>query len=1337
MERATWRLSVVFTLVTTGWICTADSLASAKPASPAEVAFSDDFRADTRSQYEITGSVAWETGKLSLGSDATIRKRMDIGPLVELTVDLHWPSLKKDGQTSHTEIGLELEGDSLMSVILVRKHKHGKTVGEVRVVRTRKVQAGNPNSVQTKSVMDTIRTFSELPDFVQGSLNVGYCYGLLHVSMKDHPVACGYVPLGTRSVEALVVSSVQGNVFCDKLSLTGCARRAPLTVEQQAAVAELRRLAAQAHKMEGDQKVLEGIRITQKVVALAREVFGDESYQYGLRLFVLAAMYSKVHQHDEALPLYAKSREILEKSLGKKHPEYAFVLNNLAVLYQEIRKYAEAERLFRQALRIRRDVYGVEDAEFAMGLNNLAALYCDMDRYDQAEPLYEQTLVINKNVFGEAHPRYADSLTNLGSVYLDLGKHSHAEQLFLQACEVRKKVHDDPLGYARTLDYLAGLYRILGRYREAEPRFRAALRLRENVLGKKDLSYSHSLNNLGELYIKIGEYAKSEILLLSACDIRRELLGEKHPLYATALGNLGALYLAMGEFRKAESRFLQVCEIRRDLYPKQPLGCATSLNNLASLYWAMEEYAKAKPLYLQALDIVKESRCEKHHQYREILNNLALVYQDMGELAKADQALSRAITIAREVYREESPEYALYLNNLGALYIRPDHYTRAEPLLRRALAIRKRVLGEDHFDYAVSLHNLGTLYEAKREYAKAASFLRQALDAYLRITRRTLRWLPEAQAGAYLRRQGLGRDYLLSSFHKLPDKDAAEAYRAVWESRAMVTQMLAARRHLLRDSPEARDLYTRLQTVQRELAQLALALLRRKAEKADHKRLAELENRKEELERRLAKLSNEFRRSLRIREADWSDLAALLPKNTAVVSVVEARIGKARTEAGPLQAERHYEAFVLRNSTRTADPTVVWECLGPAGPVDKAIDAWRASMRLDTAEDQAAPEKVPPQKVLRERIWNRIESHLKGCTTVVIIPDGDLCFLPWSALPGRKPGSYLIEDYSIATASDGRQLYRVLSEPSTPKGNLLLVGGVSYDDPPSETSPPVSTMAEMRDAEWKTRAPALHGDARWPFLKGTSAEVRAIGELWKSSAGSLVLEKARASEATVRRAMPRCRYVHLATHGFFASEELRSTFSPDIGDMHLDAPSISASAAFTRVATRNPLILSGVVLAGANRPAQTDSLNLPTGEDGIFTAEEVVNLDLRDTELVVLSACDTGLGKVGGGEGVFGLQRAFRLAGARSVVASLWKVDDDATRVLMEQFYRNLWEKKMAKLEALRQAQLTVMRKYDLKNGALHRGDIVKLDLSKERRQPDQALPPYYWAAFVLSGDWR
>jgi CHAT domain-containing protein len=220
--------------------------------------------------------------------------------------------------------------------------------------------------------------------------------------------------------------------------------------------------------------------------------------------------------------------------------------------------------------------------------------------------------------------------------------------------------------------------------------------------------------------------------------------------------------------------------------------------------------------------------------------------------------------------------------------------------------------------------------------------------------------------------------------------------------------------------------------------------------------------------------------------------------------------------------------------------------------------------------------------------------------------------------------------------------------------------------------------------------------------------------------------------------MPRCRFVHLATHGFFADAAFRSAFHHDLAGESMQLGGFELLGRRSTITGRNPLILSGVVLAGADRPAGTPAPGDPAGDDGILTAEEVADLDLSGTELVVLSACETGLGEVAGGEGVFGLQRAFALGGARTVIATLWKIDDRATQALMGEFYRQLWREgaPAGKLEALRRAQLAMIRRYDRDMGSL-RG-LEPIDSGGPTPGPGRrSLPPFFWAAFTLNGDWR
>ena len=318
-------------------------------------------------------------------------------------------------------------------------------------------------------------------------------------------------------------------------------------------------------------------------------------------------------------------------------------------------------------------------------------------------------------------------------------------------------------------------------------------------------------------------------------------------------------------------------------------------------------------------------------------------------------------------------------------------------------------------------------------------------------------------------------------------------------------------------------------------------------------------------------------------------------------------------------------------------------------------------------------------------------------------PDGPLNFLPLAALPGQKPGTFLVHEYAFAVAPAPVLLPDLLARtPGRPeRPSLLLVGGVDFGKA-ADTRAPAG------------RLPAVPTD--WPELSGTEREVNDLQiqfqEAFPTAPAPAVLEKDKATKAAFVGAAPSHPYVHLATHGFFADEAEASI---------LDVRGGSNPVRLDRaVSGRNPGVLSGVVFAGVNRP--------PGGavEGCLLTALEATELDLRRAELVTLSACQTGEGRTAGGEGVVGLQRAFQVAGARTVVASQWKAPDAATRDLMSEFYKRLWDHEpLGKARALQEAQRWMIAKWE--------GDRGRT----EPKDDGGPLPPFFWAAFTLSGDWR
>jgi CHAT domain-containing protein/tetratricopeptide (TPR) repeat protein len=932
-------------------------------------------------------------------------------------------------------------------------------------------------------------------------------------------------------------------------------------------------------------------------------------------------------------------------------------------------------------------------------------------RLDEAVRLWARVVEILRRAYPPArypdgHPDLAGSLHNLGTMLLARGELARAEPLLREALATYRKLYPPE------------------RFPDGHP------------------GLATSLNNLGYVLLARGELARAEPLCREALAMRRKLyppgrFPDGHPDLAGSLTSLATLLRARGELARAEPLYREALATYRKLYPPErfPDGhpeLATSLNNLGGVLLARGELARAEPFYNDALAMRRKlyppARFpDGHPDLARSLNNLGSLLQDRGALARAEPLYREALAMYRKVYPPERypvghPDLATSLNNLGKLLQARGDLARAEPYYHDALAICRKLYPAERFpdghpDLAGCLTNLAYLLMERGELARAEPLLGEAVAMQQRLVSALLAGSAEAQALNFLAHLPFSRDLYLSLTRELPDRTDS-AYHALWHAKGAVARMLQQRRLALL---AASDQTTRDLARQLAATRLALAGLLRPGAAAAPERVRELGDRKEELEKQLADRLPLYQALRERLKRGPADLVPLLPADVVFCDLARYwHIGHDPQVPGAKGARWTpcYVAFVLSRGR----PLRRVE-LGEAAPTDEALAAWRRGLQAGKAASPAAV-------TLRKRLWRPLEEVFPAeARTVLVTPDAALTGLPWAALPGRRPGTVLLEEYAVATVPSGQFLLGLLSAPAPRRqgpGLLLAAGGIDYDGP----ARPVQVAAARGLARAAGKGPAL-----WAALPGTRRELAAVRRLAGKRA---VVELAGAAAGTGRllAELPRARWAHLATHGFFADPAVRSV-------LQLTPQDYERGRRGERVglAARSPLVLSGLVCAGANRPAQ----DAEEGDGGILTAEAIAGLDLGGLELAVLSACDTGLGDAGGGEGVFGLQRAFHLAGARSTVAGLWKVDDAATQALMREFYRNLWEKGLPRLEALRRAQLTMLLHYDAKGGRLRApGTAVAVDpagLARAREAMRAAgrrpLPPLYWAAFTLSGDWR
>jgi CHAT domain-containing protein/tetratricopeptide (TPR) repeat protein len=971
-------------------------------------------------------------------------------------------------------------------------------------------------------------------------------------------------------------------------------------------------------------------------------------------------------------------------------------------------KLAEMVAAWEKKLAIEREVLGRHHEVVIRSLQELGRMHTFREDFGSARKVQEEVLAIQKELHGELDWRVTDARWALADIErlakLEPGQRQRLRRATALAAQVTR-------------------LRQQGKAPEALPLARQVRAIRQELLGERHPSYAASLNNLAGLYQDMGDHRAALPLYQRARDLRKQALGEKHPHYAASLNDLALLYKSMGDYRAALPLYQRARDLRKEALGEKHPHYAASLDNLAALYQSMGDYRAALPLYQRARDLRKEALGEKHPDYATSLNNLAGLYKDMGDYRAALPLYQRARDLCKEALGEKHPHYATSLNNLAVLYRDMGDYKSALPLLERARDLKKEALGEKHPHYAQSLENLAALAYARGRRGEARSLSRDALSIRQEVLGNTFGVLSDRQRLDLLDQLGFSLDLHLSV--AVPsDAPASRLYQHVlaWKGATAARQ---AEDRLARDQPGLTPLLRRLRQKRAGLARLASNPPTPVGQKDWQDRFRRLEKEKEDAEVELAQASAEFRRQRQRRNATAAQVARALPARAALVDLLEYTHLTPPAEKGKRwQNESRVLAFILLPGR---DPRLVE--LGAAAPIDRAVRAWRRPL---TASPPGPPDARAAAE-LRRLVWLPLEKHLAGADTILVAPDGALCGLPLGALPGSRRDSFLLEERLIGYVTSGRHLLELADQDQPPPSQgLLALGGLTYGKAPAK--------------------PEKYSHPRFGFvedLPGTGLEAarvaRAFREFFPRDAAPRLLSGERAdknalqTELAAGRGGRRWRYLHLATHGFFDPP-------PANRPRRVEARRLLFAGAVEHLTfDRNPLLLSGLVLSGANR-----------SDDGVLTAEEVRGLDLRGCELAVLSACQTAEGKQAGWQGVMGLQQAFHAAGARALVASLWSVDDAATSVLMEQFYTNLWHKKQPRLKALQQAQITVLRnpalidrrRNELKAELAKRAPEAKVGLRGPARVQvvvfDGGKPtevrrsqPVYWAGFVLSGDIR
>ncbi len=976
--------------------------------------------------------------------------------------------------------------------------------------------------------------------------------------------------------------------------------------------------------------------------------------------------WGKVGEWEKARAAY---RSALEQA---QTPEAEVTLwDAIGQSYELQSDFAQSEASYREALRIRRETWG-ESLSLAASQNHVGRMAMRQWRLDFAQEALQDALDIRRKQAPRSLP-VAGTLDHLGTVMRDRGNLELAREYHQQAREIQEKLAPKSLGMARSLNRLGIIALDQGPLDLAESYFQRVLEL-ERELAPEGPTLVNALNNLGVVALSRRELDLADDYFRQTLELTEKLAGRCLNM-ALVLCNLGEVASYRGELERAEDYLRQALEIQEELNP-EGAEMAYTLDNLGAVADHRGELHLAQEYYQRALEF-KEKLAPESVGMSKTLHSLGNIAVKRGEPELAERYYERAMKLS-EPLAPGSLALASTLNALGELAIQRDELERAQPYLERALEIREE-LAPGSSELATSLKGLGILARRRGELQRAAQYFSRALDT-LESQVEKLGGSHDVQAGFRVRTKGYYRDSL-DLFLEL--KHPEQAFAVLERSRARSFLAMLAERDLLfnADLPQQAESARRRIAIEHDKTQQQIASL----------------NPKQDMER-LESLLKELRRLTREREDVVARIRETAPHFSALQYPQPLDLRKTRDALDPgtvmlsySVGEQQCDLFVV---TREHGLEVHLLPIGER-ELRREVDFLRRMIPLARTDSPSAPDLVPNLERVSQRLYQTLidpaADRLAESERVLLVPDGPLHLLPFAALI-REPGDsaaasgtirrYLGEWkplHSALSATVYAQLKQSRPQPGRDGGAAAPVQLAAFGDPHFPKS-----LREQREniADVELRSAVGRGLDLEP-LPFSRREVEGIAESFPAEARRIYLGKD-ATEERAKGTDRAVRYLHFATHGL------------------LDP--------------RFPLN-SGLAL--------TIPEEFREGRDnGLLQAWEIFESVRLNADLVVLSACDSGLGKEQGGEGLIGLSRAFQYAGARSVAATLWEVEDAVTAELMVRFYRYLRAGR-SKDEALRAAQLELIR-----------APIRVQDESGETQEID-ASAPYYWAAFQIIGDWR
>jgi CHAT domain-containing protein/lipopolysaccharide biosynthesis regulator YciM len=901
---------------------------------------------------------------------------------------------------------------------------------------------------------------------------------------------------------------------------------------------------------------------------------------------------------------------------------------------------------------------------------------------DEKIQLWQLFLEIAKEYFGEDHINYARTLFQVGNFYIDAGIYTNAVTLYEQGLSIFGKKQTETLEYAAYLNNLGYLNFRQSRFDKSLALCEKALIIYKRILGEEHSLYTQQLSNIAVIYLQIDEYDKALPIYQQALAIFKKKFGEESAIYAMKLSELGELYDRMGLYQKALPILQKAVELNKKVAGEESLNYVWALTYLGNVYRYMRDYEKAISVYEQVLAIKEKLLGKEHPEYVISLNDLVSGYINLRDFTKALALLQQEGDIINKRFGKDHPAYELHVARLGWCFYDMQQYEKAIPFFEEQLAIQKKKYAEDHPASVGVLNDLAFSYANTNRMNEAFPLLTKACTINLKYLERQYSILSEKEKINLAYENSQKFDFFSSIvFRNNITYPAAliQLYNneLLRKGGALQNQMDVLRSIRLSGDTTILHLYDAWKTNNQNIARQMSRPIKSRTPYLDS--LKEVNN---EYEQILSRSSTVFRNGWRFNTLNTANISKSLASHEAAIEFHRFRVyhGKEISDSAMYAA-----TIILPNDSV---PHIVY--LFEEKQLKKLLQP-AVIKKSSYVAVQNLYSSSPSNNPLYNLIWKPLEKYLKQTTTVYFAPSRLLHRISFAALPidGRKT---LADKYQLNQMLSTRSILNPFNaqKPQTASlwGNIWYESDISIASRSlTRSSDDDSALSSFNLYTFDTRN--NRGDG-WRPLPATKLEVDSIKKLFNKAVvnTSIFMEQSAAEEDFKALSGNSPQVLHLATHGFFLPV-------PDKKDDE------DASNAFT--VQENPMFRSGLVLAGGN---QTWKGGVPDEgkEDGILTAFEIAQMDLSNTNLVVLSACETALGDIQGNEGVIGLQRALKMAGVKQMMLSLWKVPDKPTMELITSFYK-YWLNGQSPRQALRSAQLQLKKKYP---------------------------SPYFWGGFVL-----